>query len=334
LQVGISERQVFALKKLHKGIAEVNGFQNELMQLRRFNGKDHPHIVTLLASFEHNGASHFIFPWAESTLEDYWEQKNPYDDKPPPSSHLDLDHAIWVAKQLEGMTGAVASIHGPRPHHLAPNTEGFGRHSDLKPDNILWFKHDKDPKGILIVTDLGLATFNREVSRSIEPGSSARVPGYRAPECDMEDGRAKRLTDIWTLGCIYLEFMTWLLGGFELLKKFEEARKSVDHLNQVKGKLFFEFVDQPNPEVNQGRVGQMQVKKTVSDVRFSPKPQLMFMITLANMTGPFSSLPACMSERTALSLLMRFSTSLSERCCWWNNICGWTRRNCWRDLKV
>ncbi|KAK4445806.1 kinase-like domain-containing protein, partial [Podospora aff. communis PSN243] len=263
-EVKISERRVFALKTLHKGVPGVDGFERELGHLRRFNGKVHPHIITLLASFEHDGASYFIFPWAESTLETYWEKTMPSNNNTHPTQ-LDPQTAAWVAKQLQGITGAIEAIHAPRPHHLEPGKEGFGRHSDLKPDNILWFRHDDDPKGLLVVTDLGLATFNREVSRSIQPGSSARVPGYRAPECDMQNAKARRLTDIWTLGCIYLEFVTWLLGGDQLLGEFKEQRTSLDHLSRVRSNLFFEFEEDRSRGGSEKRKGQMRVKKTVAE---------------------------------------------------------------------
>lgn len=260
------------------------GFENELSQLRRLDGRVHRHIITLLASFEYDGQCHFIFPWAECTLEDYWDRFKPYDEKKkPPQSQLDLDYATWVAKQLEGITGAIKAIHEPLQDHLDPNEKRFGRHSDLKPDNILWFQSDKDPRGILVVTDLGLATFNREVSRSIQPGSSARVPGYRAPECDIQGGVARRETDIWTLGCIYLELITWLLGGPVLLQELGDLRLSVDHLGGAKGKLFFEFeeqkrsegeklsIQQQNAESSPGRQGKIRVKRTVAQVSASTK---------------------------------------------------------------
>ena len=249
---------------------EVNGFQNELEQLRRFSGKVHPHLITLLASFEQDGVSHFIFPWAECNLETYWEKIQPWGDDAP-STRLDLDCARWVANQLVGITGAIHSIHQRRENNLKPGVEGFGRHSDLKPDNVLWFRYENDPKGILVVTDLGLATFNRELSRSIQPGSSARVPGYRAPECDIHDAKARRKTDIWTLGCIFLEFVTWLLGGNQLLGDFKQQRKSLDHLNNAKSNLFFEFEEQHKQDSggDKKRTGHMQVKRAVAKVSFS-----------------------------------------------------------------
>ncbi|KAF3769386.1 hypothetical protein M406DRAFT_355267 [Cryphonectria parasitica EP155] len=33
---------------------------------------------------------------------------------------------------------------------------------------------------------------------------------------------------MWSLGCLYLEFVTWLLGGWEMVQQFAKLRMSVD----------------------------------------------------------------------------------------------------------
>ncbi|KAK3347282.1 kinase-like domain-containing protein [Lasiosphaeria hispida] len=256
-EIGLLGRQLFALKTLNHDTTDKDsqGFRNELDQLRRFNGLVHPHIVTLLASFQHHGHHHFLFPWAECTLEEFWS-------RPPDNSRGGV---AWLAKQLEGIMGAVSAIHNPSHLHstLAAEEQRFGRHSDLKPDNILWFAAtgQQGSRGILVVTDLGLSTFNRVVSRSNQPGVSAKVPGYRAPECDVRDGKAARGTDVWTLGCIYLELVAWLLGGPALLEEFARQRRSLDHLTCTIGRLFFEF----NRGLGPSSTGQIRVKKAVTE---------------------------------------------------------------------
>lgn len=174
-----------------------------------------------------------------------------------------------MAQQLEGLTGAINAIHNPehlKNKHTLPvvaeDEERFGRHSDLKPDNILWFQTRDDPRGIFIVTDLGLSTFNRKVSRSIQPGSSAKVPEYRAPECDIKGANATRGTDVWTLGCIFLNVMAWLLGGPDLVREFEKLRISPDHLSGSNGPLFFDFI----PNEPGSRNGRMCLRKSVDEV--------------------------------------------------------------------
>jgi len=261
-------RQVFALKTLNplkKNTTneDFNQFKRELEQLRRFNGTVHRHLVTLLASYEHGGRYHFLFPWAKSTLEKFWETS-------PKPLDSDADAVIWVAEQLEGITGAINAIHEPKDNDTlqVPGEARYGRHGDLKPDNILLFETDHSPRGTLVVTDLGLSTYNRVVSRSAHPGINARIPGYRAPECDIIDGTATRGTDIWSLGCLYLELLTWLLGGYALVEKFKDQRTAVDHVMGTLGSLFFEF----KPIAGSGLEGEIRVKEAVTKARARSSP--------------------------------------------------------------
>jgi len=96
---------------------------------------------------------------------------------------------------------------------------------------------------------------------------------YRPPECDIHGGRIGQSYDIWTLGCLYLEFVTWLLGGWDLIKLFEEKRSSFDPMwYQMHTDIFFEFVNCSNVKDARGcSVVGARVKKAVTDVRF-PNP--------------------------------------------------------------
>lgn len=256
------------MKRLNQSNKEERAkFKNEQSQLRLFDGVAHPHLVTLLASFEHKDHYHLIFPWADYSLETYWER-----ERPEGKERI----ALWVAKQIVGLMAAVDTIHNPQPKFLLPGVEKkYGRHSDIKPDNILWFRATDDQHGILVLADLGLSVLNREVSRSNMPSDKApRVPGYRPPECDIVDAVVSRAFDIWTLGCLFTEFLTWLLGGRELLDEFEGARKSQDYLEGVNSLLFFQLMEK---EDKSGHV--VQVKKSVSEVSLSPSSWRVSMIT-------------------------------------------------------
>ncbi|KAK5659949.1 hypothetical protein OQA88_13414 [Cercophora sp. LCS_1] len=329
--VGLSGCELFALKTLEippKGSPEAV-FENEFKQLRRFNGEVHPHIVTLLASYHQKNKYHFIFPWARLTLEDILEDG---DDKlkefPLPLTGDRVTRIRWMAKQLEGITGAIKNIH--EPDHLyksggnpkvADGERRWGRHSDLKPDNILWFNSNTDPLGNLVVTDLGLATFNRLVSRSNQPGVSARVPGYRAPECDIKDAYATRGTDIWNLGCIYLEMIAWLLGGPDLCEEFKDLRKSKDHLSLARSPLFFEFEEGPIGR----KQGLIRVKVVVSEFfarlhRMENCPDFAHDVLdiiedeMLIVNPPKPGVPNGQSARTSSELLFEKFKGLHEKC--------------------
>jgi serine/threonine protein kinase len=107
----------------------------------------------------------------------------------------------------------------------------YGRHGDLKPENILWFPDiggAQEPGGILKIADLGAGKFHRRESRSFEdPRTAISTPTYEAPEIVLGNP-ISRAYDLWSLGCVFLEFLTWGLGGAELLDRFCESRYTVD----------------------------------------------------------------------------------------------------------
>ncbi|KPM37034.1 hypothetical protein AK830_g9518 [Neonectria ditissima] len=241
------EGRGFAVKKLFT--RDRNEFRKERDQLMRFSGLVHDHLVTLLCAFTFKDHYHFIFPLAKCNLEEYWA------DTELPWS---CETARWASNQLMGIMGAVDTIHNPR--NLAPDPEKrFGRHGDIKSDNILCFT-SKSPSQdmILVISDLGSSSFNRYISRSNIPNNKVPpVPGYLPPELELEDGRVSRAFDIWTAGCLYLEFVTWLLGGRKLRERFEDQR-TTEYITGSKNDIFFvlkkregegSYVAQVKPEV-------------------------------------------------------------------------------------
>jgi serine/threonine protein kinase len=107
--------------------------------------------------------------------------------------------------------------------------EMFGRHGDIKPENILWFKRpldieQQDGMGVLQLTDFGLGRFHGRESRSnVNPKSIYNSPTYEPPECKLEVPVTRKY-DMWSLGCLYLEFVTWLLEGEKNIEEFSNNR--------------------------------------------------------------------------------------------------------------
>jgi len=97
---------------------------------------------------------------------------------------------------------------------------------DLKPENILWFKETDNPtkQGILQITDLGLGRFHGFGSKSKDdPRKTAGSATYVPPEMALNKP-ISRAYDIWSLGCVFLEFFTWMVKGCEAVKEFSDAR--------------------------------------------------------------------------------------------------------------
>ncbi|KAI0414895.1 heterokaryon incompatibility protein-domain-containing protein [Xylaria grammica] len=110
------------------------------------------------------------------------------------------------------------------------------RHGDLKPDNILVFK-DSTWLGTLKIADLGLAKQHRFATEFRHQVTSTKhaTLHYEAPEAvtNMKEPRSRRY-DIWSMGCIILESIIWLLYGAQGLDKFYRENKRVqDYTRQT-----------------------------------------------------------------------------------------------------
>ena len=107
----------------------------------------------------------------------------------------------------------------------------YGRHGDINPGNILWYGDDLNTKerlgGTLKIADFGQAEVNSLLSRT-KRRSVANTLTYRPPECDLQPSVIRQSYDIWCLGCVYLEFVTWLLGGKKLYCRFNYLRMTPD----------------------------------------------------------------------------------------------------------
>jgi serine/threonine protein kinase len=155
-----------------------------------------------------------IFPWADGgNLGDYWKE---YQVK-----SSELDSLQWIIGQFVGISAALEELH-----------EHNTRHGDLKPENILWFT-DKNDKGVLQIADLGLAAFHEEDEHTdlrrlggkhtFTPSGTSR---YEPPEMDRDRGKEdarSRQYDIWSMGCIVLELLIWVIYGYDAVKNLRSS---------------------------------------------------------------------------------------------------------------
>ncbi|KAL0472492.1 hypothetical protein QR685DRAFT_571074 [Neurospora intermedia] len=158
----------------------------------------------------------------------------------------------------------------------------YGYHGDIKPENILWFPdRNEGPTGssafqggTLKLTDFGLAAISTKRTMSKIRGTIMVSRCYCAPEIDLPDGGGHgRQYDMWTLGCLYIKFVTWLIGGWRLLSEFTHARSAVDQAwCSFKTDTFFtikESLDSPDREME--AIVKPQVTKFIEELRANPK---------------------------------------------------------------
>ncbi|KAI1394282.1 kinase-like protein [Hypoxylon trugodes] len=216
----------FALKVLHSPSRD--DFDAEFGALEKLN--PHDHLVPVLAAFNHHGKYYLIFPWAEgSNLSKFWEAH------PKP---ILPETALWFAKQCYGLATALHHIHDisttvPKRDRLRGDGMGprdrdrmktFGRHGDIKPENVLQFEEGDSELGVLKISDFGLTIFHSARSRSNDRLRPGQIPlTYNAPEGNGNANITRRY-DIWGLGCVYLDFVTWLFLGYQGVDNFNQAR--------------------------------------------------------------------------------------------------------------
>jgi serine/threonine protein kinase len=173
-------------------------------------------------------------------LRDYWA----HEDRKLPD--FDEPTVFWSLKQIRGISDGLRAIHGVTvTYALAPGGAGnvrlpgdaklsvkegeqwYGRHGDIKPENILWFKDDgagEDGNGILKIADFGLGRFHGRDSRSkVDPKTICYTDTYEPPEVRLGTP-VSRAYDIWSLACLFLEFTTWLLMGSDAIHEFADFR--------------------------------------------------------------------------------------------------------------
>lgn len=244
------QNNVYAIKALRSG--DRNAFKQEATILTKFADHRHTHrnLINLLGTFEHAGVFHFIFPLANADLFDYWRRS----EDPPDDEDMD----IWIIEQCRGLADGLNSVHryatasgtamlnafdlndrmGGRDQRSQPESPGtsrpvrnfFGRHGDLKPENILHYPCNQSTgrHGILKITDFGVARFNTvDLWDTHKMGRLPNSATYRSPEIDL-DGNLTTACDIWALGCVYLQFVTWYLGGNRLIEWFGQQRLERD----------------------------------------------------------------------------------------------------------
>lgn len=232
-----------AVKQLFS--SEESEFLKESTILQALGPKNHSHLIKLLATYEMGKKYHLMFPYANANLRKYWENH--------PNPKFDRDTVLWSLEQMTGIASGLQLIHDFRvtvPLSVPGAGTGdirlgkgkdmvqlkvqsgeqlFGRHGDIKPENVLWFANNQyspqpHPMGVLQIADFGLGRFHGRDSRSrVNPETIVSSPTYEPPECKM-CLPVSRAYDIWSLGCIYLEFITWLLRGSAAIDGFADFR--------------------------------------------------------------------------------------------------------------
>src|SRR3569833_1534776 len=146
----------------------------------------------------------------------------------------DRSRVRWLDEQCKGLAEGLRGIHNTKlssSHEsgLQPpilDEKNCGRHGDIKPQNDLWFRQEKGAQGdhgVLKISDFGLTRFHSAITTKVSPNGIPVSQTYKAPEIALNEDLSRPF-DVRTLGCLYLEFITWILTGWEGLHGFDQSR--------------------------------------------------------------------------------------------------------------
>jgi serine/threonine protein kinase len=252
------KQPLIAVKKLV--VPDRREFLKEKFILIALRPQNHPHLIKLLASYRKKNLYHLIFPCADSNLRVFWRNNA--------TPKFDRETILWSIKQMLGTADGLYQIHRfevqsdlyVQPNLLTPGIGGrlsvrageekYGRHGDIKAENFLWFKEEN----VLKITDFGLGRFHGRDSRSgIDPRKVVGTLTYEPPECTIGKP-VSRVYDIWSMGCLYLEFTTWLMKGNDRIEEFSNARGKPGAYSEVNDDNFFTVTNEYQVEVREAVV--------------------------------------------------------------------------------
>ena len=223
--------QTFAMKTIQRhrfgpsDAQETAAFKNEVRIMRALRALRSPHLVEFICSYTHEDRYSILMA---------------------PAAHIDLARYMRTAKTTpesqENLFRGVACLAATIKEIHSGSVVGRGAHHDLKPANILI---DKD--GTLILADFGLSKIDdgdSELTRTTKV-----TPEYAPPEV-IEHGLQGRASDIWSLGCIFLEILTFCQG--KNLYDFEKYRSTLTgdksfHKTWEKTREWIDLLEEQDP---------------------------------------------------------------------------------------
>lgn len=189
-------------------------FEREYQVLSAMRQVPTDHLVKCLTAYkggETSATGALLFPWAESDLTGFWLNNT--------GKHYEGWMHRWTFKQIEGIAKALRDL-DDRFNLFKENV----RHGDLKPSNILWFSDTESTgSGSLAIADAGLAKVHIETtSQRQDPTTTMNATEFYAPPEFKLGGRKplSRKFDMWSMGCICMEAIIWLMYGNSELHRF------------------------------------------------------------------------------------------------------------------
>ncbi|EXF86394.1 serine/threonine protein kinase [Colletotrichum fioriniae PJ7] len=202
---GAQTKDMVIAVKIFRTSDGFNLFDQERKNLLKTQGIKDRHLIRYLFFCERDKSYFIAFPWAEGgNLQEFW------------MLHMsNQEYMLWSLQQMLGISGALRKLHDIN-----------FRHGDLKPGNILHFPNGG--LGNLVIADVGISKVHKAATymRSMSTLTRATTPSYEPPEAILKTNKPRpRRYDIWSMACIYLEFVIWMVYGVNAINSFAESRE-------------------------------------------------------------------------------------------------------------
>ncbi|KAG5802036.1 hypothetical protein H9Q74_013467 [Fusarium xylarioides] len=218
-----------------KEVSNDEAFETEKANLELTQSLKHEHLIKLIATCQKGPIFYFIFPWADGgDLRDFWKAND--------TKARTQELVLWSLRQMLGIVSAINALHGK-----------ITRHGDIKPQNILHFLKAQDDgtigsRGRLILADVGVSKTHREITSMRQDPTNCQqsTVTYEAPEAqsDQREGKPRgRRYDMWSLGCMFLEFTVWLVFDYHTVRSFRKSRRTRDDPKDAFGSFFVQTSD-------------------------------------------------------------------------------------------
>jgi len=222
----------FARKELYANTPEFR-FIAERQNLFVVKKLNDDHLIKILTAYKVGNVCNLVFPLAQANLH-WYLRENKY--QAFSGARCTADHNVW--KQLLGLAEGLYKVqHFHEAQISRMDSMLFGYHFDLKPTNILVEQGER-----LIITDFGQSYFKQAID-SVDSRVSGMggTEAYAPPEFNDKSLGLNRRYDIWSLGCIFLEVLSFVLAGTNGLLELDRSRITRDlSLRHIDNK-FYEY---------------------------------------------------------------------------------------------
>ena len=265
----------------------------EGLNLSLLNALANPHIVQIVTSFTYRDEFNFVFRRATTDLEKALrEPKHLLGQIVPPLRSCPIwPQMLGLAKALRDFSNgnwnqpSGSGVDDPPVDEAEDTrvtlTNSVAIHFDLKPSNVLVNRPSRSPPTFdFIITDFGLAHIKNTTGGSSGTRGRGGDEAYAPPEC-VQDKQSRKY-DIWSLGCIFLEILTFLVMGYEGVRELDNARCGPSTRRARQNRCFWEEVAGSDPMLKEGLEKFVLKLQERADIpgQYSPKEKRLIKNTI------------------------------------------------------